>query len=249
MVNILVPAMGKTLYFKDIMFPKMVLEIGEKTILERILENYNTITEKNFIFVFDKKDCLEFHLDESVKILTGVQSKTILLDNETGGALCTCLMAINAINNDNPLVIANSDQIIDVNYMDVIEHFIKENYDAGVITFNNIHPRWSYAKIVGNEIVEVAEKRPISKNAIAGFYFFRHGRDFVDAAKSAIIKKNQHNGKYYISASLNEVILKGKRVGAYNIKREQYHSFYAPQQITEYESVIKRERHESTKTQ
>ena len=28
MVNILIPAMGKTLYFKDIMFPKMVLEIG-----------------------------------------------------------------------------------------------------------------------------------------------------------------------------------------------------------------------------
>ena len=148
-------------------------------------------------------------------------------------------MAVEYINNNTSLIIANSDQVIETDYIKVIEHFNNIGADAGVITFPNIHPRWSYARKVGDEVVEVAEKRPLSKDAIAGFYYFKKGSDFVQTAKNAMMKQSNLDGRYYISSSINEMILLGKKVGYFDIEKEQYRSFYSPAKIKEYEDSLK----------
>ena len=238
MINVLLPAMGKSAFFKDAYFPKPLTEINGKTMLEMVVDDYANLEPKNYIFVFHDDDCKKFHLDASAKILTPASS-VIKLHNQTAGALCTCLMAVDLINDDLPLIIANSDQIIDVDYRKVINHFDECGAEAGVITFPSIHPRWSYARIVRDEVVEVAEKRPLSKNAIAGFYYYKHGKDFVEAAKQALLKQNNLDGKYYISATINELILRGKKVSYFEITKEQYKSFYSPMKIKEYEEGTK----------
>lgn len=238
MVNILLPAMGNSMFFKDYYFPKLMLEVRGETILEKVIENYGCIEQKHFIFMLNQKDCAEFHLDESAKIITKPDSDIIILKNQTGGALCTCLLACEKVNNDNPLVIANCDQIIDIDYSKVIKKFNDKDLDAGVITFPSIHPRWSYVRLENDRVVEVAEKRPLSKHAIAGFYYFKHGTDFIEAAQKAILKENALNGKFYISASLNELILMNKRIECYEVTKERYHSFYSPEKIREYEKGV-----------
>lgn len=238
MINVLLPAMGTSTFYKDSYFPKPLYEINGKTMLELVVENFKELAPKQYIFVFSEEDCLKFHLDSSAKLLSPA-SRVIKLRNQTAGALCTSLMAVEYINDDISLIIANSDQIIDVDYQKVIEHFEAEGDDAGIITFPNIHPRWSYARKVDNEIVEVAEKRPLSKNAIAGFYYYKHGSDFIEAAKKALIKQNNMEGKYYISASINEMILMGKKIGYFDIEKEQYKSFYSPAKVKEYEESLK----------
>lgn len=238
MINVLLPAMGTSAFFKDAYFPKPLTEINGKTMLELVVDDYKRLEPKNYIFIFSDDDCKKFHLDSSVKILTPA-SQVIKLHNQTSGALCTCLMAIDLVNDDMPLIIVNSDQIIDVDYRMVIEYFNEIDADAGVITFPSIHPRWSYARVNGVEVVEVAEKRPLSKNAIAGFYYYKRGKDFIEAGKKALLKQNSLEGKYYISASINELILLGKKVGYYEIQKEQYKSFYSPAKIKEYEEGIK----------
>ena len=239
MINVLLPAMGTSAFFKDAYFPKPLTEINGKTMLEMIIDDYSKLEPKNYIFVFSDEDCKKFHLDSSVSILTSA-SQVIKLSNQTAGALCTCLMAVEYINDDTPLIIANSDQILETDYRDVIKHFNEIDADAGVITFPNIHPRWSYARKVGDEVVEVAEKRPLSKDAIAGFYYFKKGSDFIQAAKNALIKQNNLEGRYYISASINEMILLGKKVGYFDIEKVQYRSFYSPAKIKEYEESLKK---------
>lgn len=234
MINVLLPAMGKSTFYKDSFFPKPLYEINGKTMLELVVDNYKELDPKQYIFVFSEEDCLKFHMDSSAKLLSPA-SRVIKLRNQTAGALCTSLMAIEYINDDTALIIANSDQIIDVNYTEVIEHFDQQNDDAGIICFPNIHPRWSYARKSNGEIIEVAEKRPLSKNAIAGFYYFRKGSDFIKAAKKALLKQNNLDGRYYISASINEMILMGKKVGYYDIEKVQYKSFYSPAKVKEYE--------------
>jgi len=241
MINVLIPAMGKSLFFKDSYFPKPMIEVSGKTMLEQVVDNYSELKEKHFIFIFSKKDASEFHLDESARILTEPETDIFVLENETAGALCTCLMAVEMIGNQNPLLIANCDQIIDVDYNDVLRKFDSDGADAGIINFDNIHPRWSYARIKDNCVIEVAEKRPLSKNAIAGFYYFRYGGDFVAAAERVILKDNNLNGRFYISSSLNEMILMGKKVSHYSVSRTQYHSFYSPEKIQEYERFIRGE--------
>lgn len=236
MINILLPATGNSMFFKDYYFPKLMLEIDGETILEKIVENYNCIRDKRFVFVLNQKDCAEFHLDKSAKIITEPNSSIIVLKNQTGGALCTCLLALNELSLEEPLIIANCDQIIDINYEKVISDFKKRKLDAGVITFSSIHPRWSYVKMEDDFVIEVAEKNPLSRTAIAGFYYFSKAVDFIEAAENTILKENTVNGKFYISSSLNEMILKNKKVGCYRIEKEQYHSFYSPEKINEYHS-------------
>ena len=237
MINVLLPAMGNSSFFKESYFPKMMYEIHGKTMLEMIVEDYEALEPKNFIFVFSDEECMKFHLDNSAEMLSD-KSKVIRLRNQTAGALCTCLMAVDQINNDTSLIIGNSDHIIDVDYREVIEYFEEQNADVGLITFPSIHPRWSYAKKKGREVVEVAEKRPISKDAVAGFYYYKKGSDFVEAAKKALLKRNSYENRYYISASVNELILSGKKVCYYDIEKEQYKSFYSPAKIKEYEESL-----------
>lgn len=234
MINVLLPAMGTSAFFKDAFFPKPLTEIKGKTMIELVFENYKDLEPKNYIFVFHDEDCKKFHLDSSVKLLSPV-SRVIKLHNQTAGALCTCLMTVDLINDDTELIIANSDQIIDVDYRKVIDCFHKIDADAGVITFPDIHPRWSYARINDDEVVEVAEKRPLSRHAIAGFYYYKRGSDFVNAAKKALLKQDNLDGRYYISASINELILMRHKVCFYEIEKERYRSFYSPAKIKEYE--------------
>lgn len=238
MINVLLPSMGKSTFFKDSYFPKALIEIKGRTMLELVIDNYSELEPKQYIFAFSDEDCNKFHLDASAKILSPA-CQVIRLRNETAGALCTCLMAIEYIDNETSLLIANSDQIINIDYREVVKHFDEIDADAGVITFPNIHPRWSYARKRGEEIVEVAEKRPISRDAIAGVYYYKRGRDFVDAAKAALLKQSSLEGRYYISSSINELILMGKKVGYFDIVKEEYKSFYSPAKIKEYEESLK----------
>lgn len=238
MINVLLPAMGTSTFYKDSYFPKPLYEINGKTMLELVIENYKELNPKQYVFVFSEEDCLKFHIDSSAKILSPA-SRVIKLRNQTAGALCTCLMAIEYIHDDTPLIIVNSDQIILTDYQKVVSHFEEQGDDAGVITFPSIHPRWSYARKVGDEVVEVAEKRPLSRDAIAGFYYYKHGSDFIEAAEKAILKRSNLDGKYYISSSMNELILAGKKVGYFDIEKDQYRSFYSPAKVKEYEDSLK----------
>lgn len=240
MINILIPLAGKNQFFSETEypFPKPLIEFNGKTMIEHIIDNFSTIEqEKQFIFIVNSEDCKKYHLDNALNILTCHKCKTIKLNNETKGAACSAMMAVEYIDNNIPLIISNADQIFDINLQEIINSF--QNSDAGVITFESIHPRWSYVKLnEKNEVIETAEKRPISKNAIAGFYYFKDGKDFINASTKMIKKDASINGLYYIAPALNEMILENKSIKIFKIENNKYHTFYTPQKIKEYERLI-----------
>ena len=174
MINVLFPLAGKSNFFPEnkYPFPKPLIEINDKMMIEIVIENYKNINEVNFIFVISENDCKKFHLDNTLNLLTDGNCQIVKLQNETKGAACSALMAIEYIDNDIPLIIANADQVFEEDLEKVIRSF--EEYDGGVITFESAHPRWSYVKVDRNSfVVEASEKKPISKKAVAGFYYFR----------------------------------------------------------------------------
>ena len=242
MINILVPMAGRSQHFPETEypFPKPLIEIGQKTIIERVVANLAAAgPEVQFIFVVGSADCRKFHLDSTLNIITDQQCKIVKLDNDTKGAACSALMAISHIASQEPLLIANSDQLFDNSVSELIKQL--EDADAGVVTFESVHPRWSYVRLDEQGFVaETAEKRPISRHAIAGLYYFRHGKDFVEAAMSMIHKDSSINGSFYIAPCLNEMILKGKKILTVGVDNQRYHTFYTPQKVTEYEAHLLR---------
>lgn len=240
MINILIPLAGKNQFFPEAEypFPKPLIEFNGKTMIEHIMDNFSSIQkEKQFIFIVNSEDCKKYHLDNVLNILTNQTCKIIKLDNETKGAACSAMMAVEYIDNETPLIISNADQLFDIDLDEVILSF--NNRDAGVITFESIHPRWSYVRLDNeNKVTETAEKRPISKSAIAGFYYFKKGSDFITSSSKMIKKDASVNGLYYIAPTLNEMVLENKTISIFKIENDKYHTFYTPQKIKEYERLI-----------
>ena len=237
MINILIPMAGQSQFFPEAEYPypKPLVEVCGKTIIEHVINNFSDISEeKRFIFIVNSSDCKKYHIDNVLNLLTDEKCEIIKIDGETKGAACSALMAIEYIDNDSKLIIVNSDQVFDVNTNSLLDGF--KECDAGVLVFDSIHPRWSYVSVGSeNNILETSEKRPISNMAIAGFYFFREGSSFVSSVKSMIRKDAHVNGSYFIAPALNEMILKSKKLLAQRIDNDLYHTFYATNKIKEYE--------------
>lgn len=238
MLNIVVPIAGKSYFFDESKdgFPKPFIEICGKTMLEHFVENFSSIENKRFIFVLQERENKKFHIDDAILVLTNNASEIITLKNETGGMVCSVMMAVDFIENDEPLLVVNMDQVFELDLNEMIEKF--KPYDAGVLSFESVHPRWAYVKCNSEGFVlQAYEKQPVSKNAIAGFYYFKNGKYFMNAAKIMIKKDVNYGGQYFIAPLLNELILENKSVFNISIDKNSYYTFYSPAKINEYERI------------
>lgn len=172
MINVLFPMSGATKFFDsaEYPYPKPLIEIFDKSIIEMVIEDFKKIKEDLFfIFIVNDEDCRKFHLDNVLKLLTDDRCHIIRLKKNTQGAACSALMAIEQINNNSPLIIANSDQIIGDDLNKIVQFFNDNKADAGALCFESIHPRWSYARIIDGKIMETAEKDPSVKMRLQVF--------------------------------------------------------------------------------
>lgn len=240
MVNILIPSCSNSEFFADSYYPKTLYEVNGQPMIQLVSNTFKTLEDRHFVYMFLQKECDKFHTDNVVSILTDYSSDIIRLKETTGGALCTCLMAVEYIDNSDELIISNNDQVIDKDFNDILDNFRKNDTDCGVVCFETLHPRWSYVRFEGETVVEAAERRPVSNKAIAGIYYFKHGHDFIEAAKDAIRKGSMHDGRYYLTAAVNEMILKNKNVRKYDIDNSEYHSLFTPERIRIYEDECRK---------
>lgn len=243
MINILILMSGSSQAFKEdgYVFPKNLTEVADTLLVQRVLDHLAPLQSlgARLICVLRREENISNHTG-SVIHLVNPSALLVEAQGETSGAACSALLAIEHINNDTPLVIVNGDQILDAKLPAVISDFQDRQLDGGVVVFEDLHPRWSFVKC--NEegmVVETAEKRPISRMATAGFYYFASGSDFVLGA-TEMIKKDAHvNGLFYICPVFNELILRQRSVGVHQIPRESYHSLATPSDIRAYTNFLK----------
>lgn len=244
MLTIVVPMAGGSAFFPETVhrYPKVFQEILGRPMIQVVVENLMKIQmEKRFVFVINEADAKKYRLDNVLKMLTDNNCDIVAQKASTKGAVCSLLLAVKLLNHDNPILISNADQIINHDLNRITDFFGQSEIDGGVVCFDSVHPQWSYARVIDDRrLIETAEKEPLSRNAIAGLYYFARGRDFVESAMKSIIKDRSHGGMYYTSSVLNEMILKNKNLRTYRIESDEYHSFYSPEKIQEFEQQVKR---------
>lgn len=217
-------------------YPKFLYEISGKPLVQYVVENLAPVAT-NFIFLINKDDAQKWHLESVIKLLVP-EAKVLIVEGSTRGAACSALYATEFINNDEELLIANGDQLIDSDLKEDISKL--KNYDGGTLIFESVHPRWSYVKLdEQGSIIQASEKRPISKHATAGVYYFKKGRYFVNGASSMIQKDASVNGNFFVCPVFNEMILDHLKLGTAPIEREQYHSLTSVQSVKNYINYLK----------
>jgi len=229
-------------FYKDgYQYPKLLTEVNGKAMVEQVIEGLKSITSigNNVIFVINKHDDDRYYLGDIIKLILP-HSRIIVAGQKTAGAVATSLLTIGCIDEEEPLVLINGDQVIDCEERVLTDYFANENADAGTVVFNSVHPRWSYVKIDHDGLVcEAAEKRPISKNATAGFYYYKKASDYISCAKKLILKDDHLNGLFYICTVFNEMVLDQKNIMTYHIDASMYHSFMSPDKVKQFELLLK----------
>lgn len=166
------------------------------------------------------------------RIDVDIDGVVIKLDQITGGAAESALAAKELIDTNEELVILNADQIIEWNSSDIL---LASDYDGALLLFKADGDRWSFANIRNDLIVEVAEKRQISNNALAGIHYWKHGSDFVKYAEQMIANRDRQNGEYYIAPVYQYAIDDGKKI--FPIFISKMHDLGTPEALSRYNRI------------
>jgi dTDP-glucose pyrophosphorylase len=223
-------------------YPLYLTEVGGKLILEQQVEYCNELNPRKFLFCVKSNDIKLFQVESVIRQLIS-DAEIIPIHNQTHGAVCTALLGSHHIDNDEELILMAIDDFIEDSGQQILKYFRQKNGDAGVVSFTSIHPRYSFAKLDEQDnVMEVAEKRPISNNALVSFYYFKKGSDFTACAKEVIRKDNPINGIFYVSQTLNEMILKQKKIVMCKIPNNKFHPLKTEAQLAEYVCEYKEEK-------
>ena len=237
MINIVIPMAGLGSRFSDAGYekPKPFIDVAGKPMIVRVLENLS-VPSARFILVARKE-----HLEQEQALVKFIESnyqvKFIATDGLTEGTACTVLSARRYINNDDPLIIANSDQIIDANLSDLITDARSRDLDGSIITFfdEDKDPKWSFAQLDENDLVaRVKEKEAISHHATVGIYYFKTGEMFVNGALDMIVANERVNREFYTCPVYNYLINDRKKIGIFEIPSASMHGIGTPDDLNSY---------------
>jgi hypothetical protein len=212
-------------------YPALLAELGGELLVERLARACADLSGARLAFVVREEEARRHHLGNVVAhVAPGAE--VVRVRGDTAGAACSALLAIGQIATDEDLLVLNANEVLDIDFGAVVEGFRASGHDAGVVVFPSVHPRYSFVRLDAEGlVVEAAEKNPISRNATAGFYWYRRGGDFVRAIERMIRKEAHVDGRYYICPAFNELVLDGARIGAHRIPADRYRPVKSRRQL------------------
>lgn len=210
-MNLLIPMAGRGSRFSAVGYtdPKPLIPFLGKKMIEHVVDTFPMAAHK--IFVVLKEHIEEYQVDKFL-LEKYPGSDIVVVDQVTEGAACTVLLAKHLIDNDEPLAIMNSDNIIEFDPISV-EFMMNTFADGVILTFEDSDPKWSFAKTdEAGYVQEVVEKVPASTHATAGLYFWRKGSSFIKAAEQMIEKELRHNNEFYVAPVYTQNVLMGEKI-------------------------------------
>ena len=206
-LRVIIPMAGEGSRFKQAGYKisKPLIPIQDKPMIMWVLDNLRSNNPE-----LNKR--IEYHLIvrtqamDELKDLSGVILHPI--HSLTDGAACTVLTVREELLKDNnPLLMANSDQYLEWDFDEFLEMCVNPGYDGCISTFYNPDPsdtKWSFAQIDKNGLViKVAEKEYIGPNATTGIYYWQDGSKFVQYADEMIEKNERVKNEFYVCPVYN----------------------------------------------
>ncbi len=173
----------------------------------------------------------DFHVTDGVcEIILShfPNARFVVVDRLTEGQACTCLLARDLIDNNDPLIITACD-----NGMDLPNGaFERMTATAGAIIFTFrgnesvlLNPKaygWIHTEgeaATGVSIKQPISDQPINDHAVVGTFWFAKGSDFVSAADACIAANDRINNEFYVDQVFKYLIQDGVDVKVLEVDR------------------------------
>lgn len=234
MLNIVIPMAGEGSRFRVAGYdlPKPFIDVAGVPMIARVLNNL-AIPGARYILIA-KHEHLQRYSTHFSELRSKFPLDIVEVDGTTEGTACTVLHARKLINNEYPLMIANSDQFVAASVRDFYEDCTARNLNGSILCFRDLqkNPKWSFARVNESGILqEVAEKKPISELATVGIYLFSEGRLFVDGAIDMIARNDRVNNEFYTCPVYNYIVEEGHKIGVYEIAADAMHGLGTPEDL------------------
>jgi len=244
-MNILIPIAGRGSRFlaekdknPEYGKAKPIINIAGHAMVKWAISSLPLESEDKLIFLVLKEHIETQNIDKTLRDIFGESINIIVVDKVTEGAACTALLAKEYINNDEPLIITDSDHYIDgKTHFEEIKRY--KDVDGMIPVFYGNNNKWSFSKTdEEGYVVEVAEKVQISRDANIGAYYFKKGRDFVWAAEEMIEEDDRTNNEFYVAPVYNYMIRRGKKI---RLSRPKFvHGLGIPKDVEKFIEFLKR---------
>lgn len=175
-------------------FPKPLLEVGEKTIIDWLIEDLEKTTDINeYIIISNHKFINHFN---NWKDKSQVKEKISILDDGTDsnenrlGAVCDIQLAIDKLNLNDDLLVVAGDNLLDFSLSSFIKYFEQKNTTCIMRYYTDDKKRLQKsANLKINEIdkvLDIIEKPdvPISNWCCPAFYIYK--KEDVKKVKEAL---------------------------------------------------------------
>lgn len=199
---------------------------------------------RNVIFIdraFHKQDGVE---TEILKYFN--KASFITVKQLTAGQACTCLLAKNRIDNEEPLLIAGCDNgmVFDP------EKFEKLTRVCDMVVFTYRHNQAVLAnpnaygwvetdgsdRAIGVSVKKAISDTPMEDHAIVATFWFRHGADFVKAAEKMIAQNDTVHQEFYVDQVIKYALNLGLDVRVFDIDR--YLGWGTPKDYEDYMATL-----------
>lgn len=226
--NLLIPMAGKAQRFLDVGYkmPKPLIMAKNKHIIDWAMSSIN-IKNCNLIFEVRLDHINNFSIDKILKQKFGNNIDIVVVDHDTDGSVCTCLLAQDLINNNNPLIIYTPDVYFQPTFD---PESISTDLDGFLLTFKANNPAHSYVELNNDGyVVKTAEKQVLSTNACVGIYYYKSGSLFVEHANIMINSNIRTKNEFYICPMFNTIIKQKGKVGTAQV--DKMHVLGTPKEL------------------
>lgn len=218
--------------------PKPLIELNGQPLFKHAI---SSVTDKDiqmkYSFIVRQEHIDKYQIDKGIRSFLP-EANLFSVVKTTCGAVETCLIAENAIADDDAVIVMDCDlEFRSKKFMEIIKQIlnkpIEEATGGALVSFESNEPRYSYAALGEDGFVaRTAEKEVISNHALCGAYFFASGRRFKQIAHLLLAEPAFTKPEYYVSLLFNYLLKDGEKV--WLAPMEEYYSYGTPEELKRY---------------
>ncbi|OHF36707.1 hypothetical protein [Corynebacterium sp. HMSC074A01] len=212
---ILIPMLGNSSRFFNSGYsvPKYELLLGEKSVLEHVLDSFAAYFESDSFVFGVRKDFNASDFVYRAVNTVGINSFEIIEFESTTSGQATSVSQMLARSSfsspDEELVVFNADSFID----NFTKPAIPEGVSGCLDVFHGVGDHWSFVKPgEGSTVLQTAEKQRISDLCSNGLYYFDCVETFEMGYRMMVANDDRVNGEFYVAPIYNYLIEQGRRV-------------------------------------